>query len=143
MRNLIITSIALSVILGIFQWMFFGDVSAPASVTSTWGSDLDDGLARGRQLNRPVLALLTRPGSESDNRFEADVMRAAVAQMATAPFVAVRLDAAAYPELAERLHAPATPWIVIFKSGQAVDAFAPTTDADEFAAHLARAHSRN
>src|SRR5688500_11895974 len=141
MRNLIITSVALSVILGIFQWMFFGDVDAPNTATSAWATDLDAALDEGKRLNRPVLALWTRADSPIAASFEAEVLEAPVSQMAVSPFIAVRIDAAAHPELKARLGAPGTPYIVLFKGGELVDAFTPNRDADGFASQLAFAYS--
>lgn len=142
MRNLIITSVALSIILGIFQWMFFGDIDAPNTATSAWATDLDAALTEGRRLNRPVLALWTRDDSSIAAGFETEVLDAPVSQMAVSSFIPVRIDAAAHPELKARLRAPGTPYIVLFKGGEPVDAFTPSRDADGFASQLAFAYSK-
>jgi hypothetical protein len=141
MRNLIITSVALSIILGIFQWMFFGDTAAPNTATSAWATDLDAAIEEGRRRNRPVLALWTRDDSDLSVAFETDVLDAPVSQMAVGPFIPVRIEAAAQPELKTRLHPPGAPWIVIYQDGLEIDAFTPSPDADGFAAQLAFSYS--
>ena len=94
MRNLIITSVALSIILGIFQWMFFGDTAAPNTATSAWATDLDAAIEEGRRRNRPVLALWTRDDSDLSVAFETDVLDAPVSQMAVGPFIPVYTEPA-------------------------------------------------
>jgi thioredoxin-like negative regulator of GroEL len=138
MRNLIIASVAIWIILAVGKWMFFGDATAPAA-TSGWQGNLDLALSEGQRLHRPVLTLLTRADSEPARRFETEVLMAPMSQTAMAPFVAVRIDAGKEPGVARRLHVQTVPWIVIHRENRIIDSFPAPTEADAFAMRLARA----
>ena len=142
MRNLIISSIALTIILGLFQWMFFSDLDAPNTASSAWGTNLDDAMAEGIRTNRPVLILWTRDDSAVSARFESETLDSPTAQMAVAPFIVVRIDAAAHPELKSRMGATGTPYVVVFRDGRKVDAFTPAPDPNGFSAQVSQAYAR-
>ena len=109
-RNMLIGGIGVSVLLAVFQWLFFGGTATPLA-TELWHRDLGTAIDAGEQHRRPLLVLFV-DDSASSVALEAQVLASPWARMATDRFIPVRLDARQKSGLAAELGARATPWMV-------------------------------